>query len=288
MELCWLPDKIFDLISRLDINKLYNVRLRVNQPVVIDYDFDRFFLGTSGITKTEENCIICDALDIKNIIEKVTYKSLYAFNERIKCGYINADYGIRIGIVGECVFDKDGIVTIKNVSSLNVRIPHNITGCSNDVYKLLGKNLENNLIIVAPPFCGKTTILKDLANKINDNYNKNILIIDERGEFLDISGKNIDIVRYSDKTFAFNIAIRSMSPDVVITDELCTQNDWLCVKSAVNSGVKIIASCHAENFSQLKNKDFFIENIFDRYVFLKNGKTPGVIDYVCRANGEKI
>ena len=131
---------------------------------------------------------------------------------------------------------------------------------------------------MSPPFKGKTTILKDLCRKINDNSDKAILLIDERSEFRNISGKNIDRVENSNKLYAFSYSVRSLSPEIVITDELSEKSDFLCAQSVVNSGVKIIASCHAACIEDLISKDYFIKNIFDRYVFLSNGSEFGKID----------
>ena len=110
---------------------------------------------------------------------------------------------------------------------------------------------------------------------LNKYSDKSILIIDERGEFSEVAGANIDKIKYSDKLYAFNYGIRSLSPDIVITDELVSESDGECIKSAKNSGIKIIASCHAENIEDLKSKSFFCENMFYRYILLKNARNYG-------------
>ena len=131
---------------------------------------------------------------------------------------------------------------------------------------------------------GKTTILKDLILKFNYYKCGQILVIDERNEFSLISGEYIDRIVYSNKKYAFNYALRSMSPEIVVTDELSCKNDWQFVKNAINSGVKLIASCHASTVNELKNKDSFINKIFDRYIVLKNINIPGVIDCIYDKN----
>ncbi len=284
----FLPEKIILAIQKLDLNKLYNMRLRINQPIILNYGFEKSFLSPNGVAKNKVDSIICDSEDIFYIVDRVTKRSIYAFNERIKCGFINAEGGVRIGLSGECVFDKNGIVTIKNFDSLNIRIPHKIEGCAKNVFKLFESKFNKSILIVSPPFCGKTTILKDLAEQINSKSEKNILIIDERGEFDSIKGENIDCIKFSDKLFAFEYGIRVMSPDIVITDELCSASDWNCAKKVVDSGVNIIASCHSSSFEDLKSKDYFIPNIFDKYVILAKGKIAGIIDSVYDKNGEKL
>jgi len=288
MSLDFLPDCILSNIKKYDIEKIYNIRLRINQPILINYNFQTLELLENDTDNDKKQTIICSENDILQIIDKVTKRSIYAFNEKIKNGFINAEDGVRIGICGECVFDKNGIVTIKNFSSLNIRIPHQIDGCANKIYNVLNKNLCQNILIISPPFCGKTTLLKDLAKKIDKQYNKNIFIIDERGEFLTVNGRHIDSVRYCDKLFAFEYGIRVMSPDIVITDELMSESDWQLTKKAVNSGVKIIASCHADSLNSLMQKDYFIPNIFDKYVVLKNYVKPGEIEGIFDKKGNPL
>ncbi len=135
-----------------------------------------------------------------------------------------------------------------------------------------------NTLIISPPAKGKTTILKDLARKIDAKLNIPILIMDERGEFASVKGKNIDVIKFGNKLYSFNYGVRSLSPMVVITDELSEKNDWICASNAANSGVKIIASCHGGNIDEIKRKEYFINNVFERYVVLKNLQKPGMID----------
>ena len=273
MNLQFLDDKILKGISCIkDKEKLYEIRIREGFGVKVVYDFKKYFLSENGLTDYSNNSIKINYEELQKIIERITDKSYYAFNDQIKQGYLISENGVRIGIAGECVFDKE-IVTIKKVTSLNVRIPHEIKGCANFCYQYILNDCQvSNTLIVSPPFCGKTTILKDLSKRLNLETNFNILLVDERGEFSNVKGENIDSIKYSDKFYAFSCALRTLSPEIVITDELCTKGDWQLAKTVINSGVKIIASCHAENIEQLKNKDFYISGIFERIIFLHSDK----------------
>ena len=200
-------------------------------------------------------------------------------SDPLKKGYLPGNNGVRVGIAGRCVTDNDCVITIKDITSLNVRLPHQILGSANMIYnKLYLSNIDNTLI-VSPPFMGKTTLLKDLIRLFNENYS-NILVVDERGEFAGIKGKNIDKISFSTKQFAFDVGLRTMSPDIVVMDELCTKNDWESASFAVNNGVKLIATTHALDENQLKRKNYFINGVFDRYVLLDNVKKGQVNKYL--------
>lgn len=278
MDLSFLPLKIKGSIELLNIDHLYEVRLRDGFPVILNYNFDRFYLGGLGATKEKSKAIISNIDDIKDVIRNVTERSIYAHNEKIKQGFLTTKDGIRIGLSGECVLENDKVVTIKNYSSILLRIPHEIIGCSKYVLeKIIENGIVNNTLIISPPFYGKTTLLKDLARQLNERIDKSILIIDERGEFSSVSGENIDKISFSNKFYAFSYGLRSLSPSIVITDELFGESDFLCVKTASNSGVKIIASCHANGLGDLINKPYFDKTIFDRYVVLESSSIPGKI-----------
>ena len=276
-----MPKEILLGLEKINTDKLFEIRLRKGYPITVFYSGKRAYLGCSGITYNEKTSIKCDDNAIDGIVKKITEYSFYAFNENVKKGFLTTKDGIRVGVAGECVYG-DKLITIKNFSSLNIRIPHNIDGSSDGFFgKIHVNDFFFNTLIVSPPFCGKTTVLKDVAKKINDNYSINVLMIDERGEFSCVGGKNIDSIKFSDKPYAFEYGIRSMSPDVIITDELSGKDDWLFVERAINSGVKVISTCHAASLNDVLQKDYYIKGVFDRYVVLKKGKfgeVAGVYD----------
>lgn len=265
-------------IENISIDKLYEIRLRKGFPALLKFSDKNKYLGINGAIESKEKAIIITDKHINEIIDNVTEHSLYAFNECLKRGFLTSKNGLRIGVAGECVVDNGQVLTIKNVASLNIRIPHKIKNCSNKIYKhvISDKKIFNTLIVSAPGF-GKTTILKDLAEKISEENLGAVLIVDEREEFIDVIGENIDCLRNCDKSYAFDCGIRVMSPKVIVTDELSSIYDWQCAKNAINSGVKVFASCHADNIEQLVNKNEFKKDVFDRYVLLRGDGEAGVV-----------
>lgn len=269
MDFYFLPPRILKGLERANISEIYEIRLRKNFPIILNGLSGKSYLYDNGQTILKEKAIICCEEDINYVIETVTERSLYAFNEEIKQGFLTAKNGVRIGLCGECVFEGESVVTIKNFSSLNIRIPREICGCADVVYNRVFIDGIKNTLIIAPPSRGKTTVLKDLVRKLNLRNDLSILVMDERGEFAAVSGENVDKTVYSDKLFAFEYGLRSMSPDVVVTDELCCERDFACAKAAANSGVKIVASIHGESMNDVVKKSFFIKGVFERYAVIK-------------------
>lgn len=275
MKFDFLPKRFINALENINSEELIEIRLRKNFPIICLFSYGRKYL-IDAVDNNEK--IIVTKKDIDFIISELTEKSYYAYNDKIKQGYLIYKDGTRIGIAGECVYNKEVVISIKEISSLNIRFCNNRKNCSKDIFdKIIYNGQVLNTLIISPPTKGKTTILKDLVLKINELNINSILIIDERGEFSCISGLNIDIISNCTKYYGFSIGIRSMAPDLVVTDEISSLEDWNYLSKANNSGVRILASCHGDSIESVKNKRGFIEGIFNRYVVLNSSGRPGVV-----------
>lgn len=292
----WLfDDQLKRLFDRLDFSKLYEIRLRRNCPIIINYNGKNVYLLTDGVEHGEK--VYVNAQMIEKVLRKATENSLYAYNNQLKQGYITARGGVRIGVAGETVPSENLLpLTIKNVNSLNIRIPHEVIGCSKNIFKFIYNNESGikNTLIISPPGAGKTTILRDIANKISSETNRiyNVLIVDERfeiaacvdGEAMLSVGSHTDIISGSTKKFGFVNGVRVLKPDVIITDELISEDDSLACVGAINSGVKVIASIHAKNHIEVLNKKSFSfllkERYFERIIILSDRNGPGTCEMV--------
>lgn len=244
--------------------------------------------------------------DLKYMMSKISNYSLYAFEEEIKQGYITIRGGHRIGLAGECVMSSGEVRTIKNISSLNIRICNEVIGSSNKVMKYItANNKVYNTLIVSPPKCGKTTILRDIARNISNgmyslNLNgKKVTIVDERSEiagcYNGIPQMNIgirtDVLDNCLKKIGMLMAIRSLSPEVLICDEIGTEGDLEALNMAFNSGVNIVVTVHGNDINDIYNRRLFkglIDNcILDRIIILSNKKGAGTLEKVYKVSREE-
>lgn len=289
----YLDSETYNLIIKnFSFNDITEIRMRVNQKLIVVLKNNKYYLKNN-----DDMFVIVSRSMIENFIRKACESSIYAYNENIIDGYLTLPKGIRVGLCGEIVKENDRIVTIKNYNSLNIRIPHFIKNCSLPMYDLIIDKTVKNTLIISPPGAGKTTLIRDLVYQMHvRNLSLNVLLVDERNEICSINngeplldiGGFCDIYTNCSKKYAFQNGIRSMRPDVIVTDELNLDKDLECVEEAINSGVNVIATIHALNIEQLKLKNNFssvIENkYFSRYVVLSSKETPGTIVYVYDEN----
>lgn len=266
MDLSFLPQIYVNALSNCKLSDILEIRLRLNFPVTLRKIDGKFFLGNNGQTLLESNAIVCLKSEIEQILLNLTERSIYAYSEQINSGYLTWKNGVRVGLTGECIFDSDKIIDIKNIRSLNIRLPHEIINSSDKIFNIINSGKIYNTLIVSDPLKGKTTIIKDLIRKFDQLNIYNLLVIDERGEFYNCTGNNVDIISRCNKSYAFEMGLRSMSPEIVFTDELYGESDVMLVKNAIECGVKVIASCHGNDFNYLIKKNY--NKIFDRIIIL--------------------
>ena len=280
----FLPQNVQSAIKNLNIQYLYELRIRADKPIMVNYDGKYRYLGLYGLTDRAENAIICTAYDIQDCVYRAGNYSVYSVEEQLKQGFITAEYGERLGLAGEYVFEKGQPLSLRNFSSLCIRVPHEIVGSAQVVYDSCMRDKIRDVLLMSPPGLGKTTILRDLARILSEKTLKNILICDERGEIsVGNIGSTCDIMRYADKATAFSSGVRAMRPDVIITDELSLK-DCEAVKRAIMAGIAVIASAH---FSAMERVDEAFKGVFERYVLLDNAQI-GRIACIYDKKGQKL
>ena len=291
-----LPEWLYDEISKNFIQEyVYEIRIRINKPIVVNYRGNYCMLSKKDGFVT--NCLYANSDLINYILAVATKQSLYAFNDQIKKCFITTNSGIRIGICGEVVQNAGKVSTIKNITSLNIRISHQVKDCSEKIINFVCTNgVVKNTLIISPPGAGKTTIIRDIANKLsNEKQINNILVVDERYEIAGTSNNNniemgmfVDVISGSNKNFAFDECLKSLSPSVIITDEISEESDIASVAKAIKSGVKVIATAHAENVNDLKHKKYFKDLLeyryFERIIVLSKRSGVGTVEGIFDEN----
>lgn len=296
-----LPKFLVEALDKLTYSKLYEVRLRSERAVSVNFGGKYYYLSEGGLTDSAQRAVTVSAQAVKEIVLRAAEFSMYAVNDDICQGFLTIEGGIRIGVAGETVFDLKQIRTVKNYNALNIRMPHEVIGCADRVTRYLQGIRIKSALYISPPGAGKTTLLRDTARILSSGSKiYNVLLVDERNEIAAAQagkntlnvGVNCDVISGSTKKYAFSRAVRAMRPDIIVTDELIDAEDAAAVRFAVASGVTVIASVHAQNHTRISDKNemrALVEaKVFERYVDLSDAHGPGTVDGIFDENFDAV
>lgn len=274
----FLPDNVKEALKHVNLNRVYEIRLRAGKPVTLNYEGKYRYLGAYGPVDKASAAVSVSPAAIAETVFSAGRFSVYSVEEQLKRGFVTAECGERIGLAGQYVFEKGKALSVRDFTSLCIRVPHEIRGCGAEIYRRCLLDKVRSLLIMSPPGIGKTTILRDLSRTLSEERAKNVLICDERGEIsAGDTGATSDVLLFADKATAFEAGIRAMRPDIMITDEL-SPADCAAVERAVFGGVKVIASAH---FAEIKDVKPPFAGLFERYVLLESetiGKVRAIYD----------
>lgn len=297
-NLCEELNIILTQIPSIYKEKVEEIRLRNGGPLTISYGARDYFISANGnISCDPSRAVIIREEHIKNTFQLISNYSVYAYEEEIKNGYITIKGGHRVGIGGKVIYGSNGVETIKNISSLNIRIGREVLGVSDNVISYLVKKprIFYNTLIISPPQCGKTTLLRDIVRNLSNGFGSldsqgfKISVVDERSEIAGMYkgmaqndiGIRTDILDGCLKSDGIMMAIRSLSPDIIAVDEIGNKRDVEAINEALRAGIKLIATIHGSSLEEVKNKssmkELFEENIFERFLILDRSKGVGTI-----------
>ena len=278
---------------------LQEIRMRIGQPLTVMID------GEEQILPLKERAHIVTKEEIKETIEYMSRYSLYAYENELRQGFLTLEGGHRVGVAGKVIVDRGKVKNIQYISSLNIRIAHEVIGCADELIPYITKNKKVcHTLIISPPRCGKTTLLRDLIRQISDGneYVKgcSVGVVDERSEiggcYMGIVQNNLgmrtDVLDCCPKAEGMMMLIRSMSPEVVAVDEIGDYGDIKAIESVLNCGCRLIATVHGSSVEDIEKKPLLQkmvkEHVFDRYIILSGKKKIGSVWGIFDGRGTRL
>ncbi len=275
----------YEIAKKAD--ELQEIRLRAGKPVTIrTLDKEWFLSGQGKLTKETDQAVYSSMKELEDILNHVCQYSLYAYTDEIKRGFLTIPGGHRIGLAGQVILEQgEEIRNMKHISCLNIRVAHELKGVAGKVIPFLYQDGQVlNTLIISPPGCGKTTMLRDIIRRLSDGTRYgagvNVSVVDERseiaGSYMGIAQNDVgirtDILDSCPKQAGMMMLIRSMAPSVLAVDELGSREEIDALKAASGCGCKIVATIHGNSVKEVRNKGYMTpvmrEGLFDRYIVL--------------------
>lgn len=286
-----LPDKYKNILSNItpvQAKEIKEIRFRSGGAVSLYGNGRIYYLTQSGITTSTycDNLLKTDEREMHEIVFMLSRRSLHTYQDMIANGYIPLRGGCKAGVAGRAVIKNSSVYSVSSFNAVNIRVAREFYGCSEELATAVGDC--RSFLIVGPPLSGKTTLLRDLCRRYSG---KNApapcksAIIDERDEiasrsfgcFLDV-GEHTDVLTLYPKAVGTEIAVRTLSPDIIVLDEIGSEEEVRALLSAVNSGVNFIATAHGSSFEEIMRrpniKRLIDAGVFKKTVVLKGRESP--------------
>ncbi|MCL2508035.1 MAG: stage III sporulation protein AA [Oscillospiraceae bacterium] len=286
------------LSADADIKKrVWEIRLRAGGPVILYGAGGSYFLSRGGrvCRLAKDSLLTASARDIEDTFARLCGYSVHSHEAEIRSGFLTAPGGHRAGICGTAVTENGEIKGVRSVTSINLRIARDCGFAAEELCRRLYRDRLCGVIIAGAPSTGKTTMLRDLARRLGSGSCGHVYktaVIDERGELaalrggvpMNDAGFYCDVFTGYPKGEAILSAIRAMSPEMIVCDEIGDVRELWAVRQGLNAGVRFAVSVHAADVRDFLrrpvSKELLRTSAFDHAVFLKNGGEPCRIEQI--------
>ncbi len=282
-------ETLLSLINKDFMCKVNEIRFRANKPVTLNTKDGVFYCTKSGRVTINYNddLYFTDERKLQEVVFSLSRRSIHTYQDMLAKGYLPLKNGCKAGIAGCAVIKNGTVYSVNSFSSVNIRISRTYKGCAKELLEKTGRDCSSFLVI-GQPLSGKTTLLRDLCREYageGAQEPKKIAIIDERDEIASQSfgggvdvGVHTDVLSLYPKKVGIDIALRTLSPDIIVLDEIGNDDEIPAILSGMNSGVDFIATSHGTSLGEAllrpNIKRLIDAKVFKKAVVLKGKTNP--------------
>ncbi len=269
-----VPESVRDTVQE--------IRFRAGCPVL---------LTGAGVCRRLDDRI-SDAQDLARLFAHLCAHSVYSHQEEIRHGYISTANGCRAGIAGQAVMENGDIVSVREIRSICLRLAREHRGCAAPLLPYInGNGRLCGVLICGGPAGGKTTVLRDLIRLLSEDKRlpRQLSVVDERGELTATfsEDRRFDVLCGYTKQQGMEQALRTLSPEGIVFDELGDEEDIRAVVHCLHCGVAAIGSVHADGMEGVRSRralrPLLESGGVDFLVFMRGREAPGKIESIVTA-----
>lgn len=277
-------------------NSIQEMRVRAYKPIIVLVEGKEYGLSNKGLDQVGAG-YVATLQDVQAILKFLSGYSLYALEDELRQGYVTIQGGHRVGLVGKTVIEEQKVKTLKYISGLNIRFSHEVFGCSDKVLPyLLSRDKVYHTLIVSPPKCGKTTLLRDLIRNLSNGFSGfgpyTVGVVDERSEiagcYMGVPQNNMgmrtDVLDACPKVEGMRMLLRAMAPDIIAVDEISSKADMEAIEEVLGAGVTLLCSTHGKDLEDCMKKpvlsSMLEKGLFEKIVVLSSRRGPCTVEAI--------
>lgn len=291
----------------VDFKEVQEIRLRTGMPLMIICGNQEFLVARDGSLRQDTGNLDRDMFlaatqaQMKETVEYMGSFSLYAAEEELRQGFLTIQGGHRIGVAGRTLVQGQDIRLMKFISFINIRVAHQVPGCADGVMDFLYDGRFLNTLVISPPRCGKTTLLRDIIRQVSDGWVRHsgdrvpgvsVGVVDERSELAacyqgvpqNDLGMRTDVLDCCPKSQGMMMLVRTMAPGVIAVDEIGSRQDAEAIEYVRNCGCALAATIHGSSLEDIRQKPsmggLLAQGTFERLILLDSREGPGHVQCI--------
>lgn len=291
-----LPGTLAQPLSAVEgktAQRITEIRMRSGRPVALSVPNGTYFIRRNGAVteQAEADSLTVSHKEMQSCFQALCGYSMHSFAGSIASGFVPLPGGHRAGICGTAYTDSDGTFTLKNITSINLRIARIRTPKPDTRLTAILRGDSIGLILAGAPGSGKTTLLRMAASELS-LMGRNVAIVDERCEIAPVGASGFyepmplhcDVLSGYPRHIGMQHALRALAPDVLLCDEVGALDEMEAIAQAANAGVGLIVTIHAQDRETLRRRPQYAALLrtgaFSEVAFLAGRAMPGKISEV--------
>lgn len=297
----------------VDFKEVQEIRLRSGKPMMMICENREYLVTREGRLRQDQDGLDMNGFltvtqsQMKETVEYMSSFSLYAAEEELRQGFLTIQGGHRIGVAGKTLVQGQDIRLMKFISFINIRVAHEILGCADPVMDYLYMDRFLNTLIISPPRCGKTTLLRDIIRQVSNGRSRDrwipgmsVGVVDERSELAacyqgipqNDLGVRTDVLDCCPKSQGMMMLVRTMAPGVIAVDEIGSRQDMEAIEYVRNCGCSLAATIHGNSLEDIRQKpcmgELLAQGTFERLILLDSRGGPGHVRSIWDRGGNVL